>query len=345
MPLWAVTISSLCFLVVSSGRACEREDCNTDGFALFQLHKGKTRSTFVDDTHGDALSPAKRLEKTVVEKPRCYNRVAFFHIPKSGGRSVMKALGEFVAKKLAISRELAEGLSESRWTYIPAEQRPMMSQQETESYVMEFHTTEARAFHVIPDLKNITYEDGCKVLSVTVLREPIQRTVSMLNYDMETGCLPKDAKEHANYLFESVSDQQTRFLSAHKYCPVCGDFWTQEKKLCQDVTAEEQSDNIRMLNEDMDVVGISEDLDNFGQEVLHRMGFSDSDVKDFVVPKYDGFVTIHDGLDTNDTIGRLPDDWISSIKTNGAFDFELYEEAKKLSNRYTRAAQRTVSAK
>ena len=59
--------------------------------------------------------------------PGCVKRLAFFHIPKTGGRAVMKKLREIVEKQLNISALSALGLSRMRLHHRIRALNPMQS--------------------------------------------------------------------------------------------------------------------------------------------------------------------------------------------------------------------------
>jgi len=259
----------------------------------------------------------------------CLKKVAFFHVPKTGGRAIIESMANFVQEALLITKNEAVGMSISRTDPRIHEPDPMRSHDDEHPYFVEFHTTEARAGDIMDDLQADS-TDNCGIVTATVLRDPVMRTVSMLDYDMETGCLPAEARDHADLLFGNVSDQTCRFLAPAKkdggvYCPVCGEFWNSAKNpLCQPVSAEQQQATMQLIKDDFDVVGISENMDAVAKRVLLKMGFSQEQVTKFGVQ--------HKGVtkqDTESMIEQLPDSWISSIREHGTLDFDLYEVAKQ----------------
>eukprot|EP00929_Paragymnodinium_shiwhaense_P113561 TRINITY_DN81841_c0_g1_i1.p1 TRINITY_DN81841_c0_g1~~TRINITY_DN81841_c0_g1_i1.p1 ORF type:complete len:363 (+),score=49.59 TRINITY_DN81841_c0_g1_i1:32-1090(+) len=292
----------------------------------------------------ESLAPATTSAgSTAAAQRKCIPRVAVFHIPKTGASAAIKFLQEFLAKHLGIEKADAQGVSlldngiQTETALARGDHREFMKSREGKSpYVLEFHNREARAADVLPVLKKLRFDDGCGVLTASVLREPVSRAVSMMNYAITTNCMKEEARQHQDVLYGNLSDVMARFYTSRKFCTICGEFWKERKShLCQgEVTEEEQARNREFVAHGFDVVGLTDDLDVFIRQVLRKMdlGLSEEQLEAISVP---GYRLTHkqwkDGPNVPSTqklVGEISPELVNIIKQYGAYDFELYELAK-----------------
>jgi len=258
---------------------------------------------------------------TLTEKSNCIRRMAFIHIPKVGGRGFQKTMERIIQNQLNISEAEAFGGSDNDRNDL------MRSREGKHPYVVGFHTQHP-ANDIFSKLKKIN-DGGCPLITATLLRKPMKRTISQINYDMQTKCLPAETVNHTELWFDHFSTMQSRFL-AGKHCVACGNFWEKGKvpDHCTDVSDQEMQQTVEMLHS-MDVVGVLEDLDSFVIEVVRRMRLQPitSEQLPHEKTKSNSLNIINEQT--------MSESALNIIKKKNVKEDELYEVAKKLAASYS----------
>merc|ERR1712232_127149 len=192
----------------------------------------------------------------------CTQQIAFFHLPKTGGRSFQDYMRDILVKSLGVDTGQAFGISESWWGSTTELSVPLMSKDDRHPYLVGFHTRQMPATNAV----SILHASACRALSAILLREPTHHVVSLFSYG-------KRAKWYSNVsdvveFSRKYHNPQSRYLVT----PLCSQNLRSDAgagQPCDPITEAQRRRNLALLRS-IDIVGIVEDIGSFASKVLQR---------------------------------------------------------------------------